>query len=241
MFFLTTHQARLALAIILIAFVGLCVFGIGTMGIVGEVAWTWMAAEPSSNLAIPLTHTEWGPLAAHSTRPMATLSIGNFKLPLAVNLYTGGLADWPARILSVFGFRATTVLHVLAGALLIALVHRFLRIHASTIAACSASLLLATDWTFVFFRRALGGTELLLRGRREAIHLWLAFSGAAPAGGPQRASEREERAPEEELPFLGGDPRHRQSGVQVPLVLARVRGEGQAGTPAGRPAIRGPI
>ena len=145
------------------------------MGIVGEVAWTWMVSEPSSNLAIPLPHTDWGPLSAHSTRPMATLAVGDFKLPLAVNLYTGGLADWPARILSVLGFRITTALHVLGGALLIALVHRFLRIHASTIAACCASLLLATDWTFVFFRRALGGTELLLHAA-VLLCLWSLWS-----------------------------------------------------------------
>ena len=175
MLFLTTRQSRAVLVCILIGFLGLCVFGTTNMGVVGEVAWTWVAADPSSNLASPPPNVSWGPLTASSTRPMATLTIGSFNLPLAINLYTGGLADWPARLASPLGWPAIMAVHLIGGAFFIALVHRFLRIHASAIAACCASLLLATDWVFVFFRQALGGTELLLHAS-VLLCLWSIWS-----------------------------------------------------------------
>jgi len=54
-------------------------------------------------------------------------------------------------------------LHVFLGGLLLFLVHRFLRFHGSDIAAGIAALALATDWNFVFYKKVLGGTEILLQ------------------------------------------------------------------------------
>jgi len=173
MFFLSFRRSQLALLLILALYMGLGLGLITDMGVVGEVAWVWMEADPiGHHAATPQTHT-WGPLTAATTRPVETLQIGSFTLPLAVNFYTGGLADWPARIGASLGlsYDGTMILNLIFGGILIALVHRFTRTHGSGIAATAAALLLATDWVFVFFRRALGGTELLLSAA-SLICLW---------------------------------------------------------------------
>ena len=149
--------------------------GITNMGVVGEVAWGWMSADPVAHHAIPLATHTWGPLEAASTRPMSTVVLGETHWPLAINVYTGGWADWPARLMSPLGLEATRWLFLLGGAVFIGLVHRFLRIHATLTAARVAALLLATDWTFVFFRRALGGTELMLHAA-SLLCLWALWS-----------------------------------------------------------------
>jgi hypothetical protein len=175
LFFSSIQPTRWVLPTILVAFVLLGALGITNMGVVGEVAWGWMSADPSAHHAAPPpTHT-WGPLEAATTRPMSSLVIAGASWPLAINVYTGGWADWPARALSPLGFEATRWLFLLGGALFIGLVHRFLRIHATLSAARIASLLLATDWTFVFFRRALGGTELMLHAA-TLLCLWSLWS-----------------------------------------------------------------
>ena len=161
--------------ITLVLFIILGWYGISEMGVVGEVAWTWMGGTPNGNLAEALPLHKMGPLTAASTRPMESLQLGELSLPLVVNLYTGGIADWPARLLSPLGLQATMSFHLLAGALLIGLVHRFVRLHGSSIAANAAALLLATDWIFIFFRRALGGTELLLQAA-SLLCLWALWS-----------------------------------------------------------------
>ena len=173
MFFLSFRRSQLALLLILALYVGLGLGLITDMGVVGEVAWVWMYGDPTGHHAAPpQTHT-WGPFTAAATRPMETLQIGSFHLPLAVNSYTGGLADWPARIGASLGlsYDGTMIMNLIFGGILIALVHRFTRTHGSGIAASAAALLLATDWVFVFFRRALGGTELLLSAA-SLICLW---------------------------------------------------------------------
>ena len=145
------------------------------MGVVGEVAWSWMSGDPTAHHAIPLETDRWGPLVAASTRPMSSVVIAGVHWPLAINVYTGGWADWPARALAPLGYEATRWLFLLGGALFIGLVHRFLRIHATLTAARVAALLLATDWAFVFFRRALGGTELMLHAA-ALLCLWALWS-----------------------------------------------------------------
>ena len=175
LFFVSPLFYRWLLPLILVAFVLLGSAGITEMGVVGEVAWSWMVGDPEIHHASALpTHTI-GPLKVASTRPMASLSIGDSHWPLAINVYTGGWPDWPARALSPLGIGATQGLHLLGGAALIALVHRFLRIHATQTAATLGALLLATDWTFMFFRRALGGTELVLTGA-VLLCLWALWS-----------------------------------------------------------------
>jgi 4-amino-4-deoxy-L-arabinose transferase-like glycosyltransferase len=108
---------------------------------------------------------------------METVSLGNFVLPLAVNGYTGGMADWLSRTLAAVGFGhdATMVFHWFLGGIFIVLVHRFLRIHGTGIAASAAALILASDWVFIFFRRALGGTEVLLHAA-VLLCLWALWS-----------------------------------------------------------------
>jgi hypothetical protein len=175
MFSSVTRRTHLALMLALGVYLVLSLGQMTEMGVVGEVAWTWVGGHPNANLALPLpTHT-WGPFTAASTRPMASMAFGDFRIPLIVNLYTGGLADWPARLVAPLGFEAISLIHILLGGLLILLVHRFLRIHGSGIAAGTAALLLATDWVFVFTRRALGGTEVLLSAA-SLLCLWALWS-----------------------------------------------------------------
>ena len=175
LFFTSFPAARWILSAILLLFLLLGGIGITNMGIVGEVAWSWMVADPVAHHALPLPHDQWGPLQAATTRPMSSVVIADAHWPLLINIYTGGWADWPARALSPLGFEATRGLFLLGGVLFIGLVHRFLRIHATLTAARVTAVLLATDWTFVFFRRALGGTELLLHAA-SLLCLWALWS-----------------------------------------------------------------
>jgi hypothetical protein len=156
----------------------LTMLGVGGMGVVGEVAasWTW---GPPPLVAVDLTDGEptWsdpgiephaghrlGPLRASQTRPLERVQLGPVWLPLAVNSYTGGPADWPARL--VHGVTRSTGavlgLNLLLGAGLILLMARLLRDLGLRDAPGVALLVLATDWCFLFYRRVLGGTELLL-------------------------------------------------------------------------------
>ena len=108
---------------------------------------------------------------------METITIGEFQLPLMLNTYTGAIADWPARILAALGtgYETTMVFHWALGGLFVFLIHRFLRIHGSGIAASAAALILCCDWVFVFFRRTLGGTEILLQAA-ALLCLWALWS-----------------------------------------------------------------
>lgn len=159
------------------------------MGTVGEVAQSWTTGRPGAVVASssPLLWSDggasqtaghrWGPLIASQSRPIETLDLLGLQLPLAVNQYTGGLADWPTRIFVALTGRPELAvgLHLLLGALLIVLVHRFLRFHGTDIAATIAALLLATDWGFHFYRKALGGTEILLQAA-VLLCLWALWS-----------------------------------------------------------------
>jgi hypothetical protein len=163
----------LALALYLVM-----VFSVRGMGVVGEVAlaWTWgpppavaldLASDPilwSGPDGQPHAGHRMGPLRASQTRPLERLQLGGAWMPLAVNSYTGGLADWPARL--VHGVTrsagAVVLLHALSGAGLLVLIAWLLRRAGLREAPGVALLVLATDWSFAFFRRVLGGTELLL-------------------------------------------------------------------------------
>lgn len=169
-------QVDPGLVLALLIYALLAAFTVGEVGLVGEVAIGWALGEPPAVLLStePLTWADGlrapggghrlGPLLASQVRPTEALIIGPLSLPLAINSYTGGLADWPARL--VWGLTgstaAVTFLHVALGGLFLALLHRFLAFHGSRLAAGIAAVLLATDWSFVFYRKVLGGTELLL-------------------------------------------------------------------------------
>ena len=167
----------LSLLLALAVYVALSLQIADGLGIVGEVALGWALDRPPQVLvsvdpplwadgaAQPSAGHRAGPLIASQVRPLEQLDLGAFRLPLAINRYTGGLPDWPSRLLflATGSVAAVQALHVLLGGLLLVLVHRFLRYHASDVAAAVAALVLATDWAFLFYKRALGGTELALQ------------------------------------------------------------------------------
>ena len=179
----------IGLWVALLLYAGLGVFTVREIGTVGEVAQSWTTGRPAPVLvsAEPVLWSDggagqtaghrWGPLIASQSRPIETLQIGGLALPLAVNQYTGGVPDWPARILVALTGAAELAqgLHLLLGGLLIVLVHRFVRFHGTDIAATIAALILATDWGFVFYREALGGTELVLQAA-VLLCLWALWS-----------------------------------------------------------------
>lgn len=137
---------------------------------VDPLIWADGAATPSAG-------STWGPLIASQARPIERLTLpGGLRLPLAINAHTGGLSDWPARL--VYGLTgsagAVRALNIALGALLIVLVHRFLARSASAVAAGVAAVFLATDWAFLFYKQVLGGTELTLQlaGLLCLLGLW---------------------------------------------------------------------
>ena len=150
------------------------------VGVVGEVAVGWMAGPPPQILIEldDLTTTEdgaadWPLLAASQTRPIERIDIEGGHLPLAINSYTGGLPDWPSRIVhAVTGsVAAVQALHIGLGGVLILLVARFTERFAGPAAAGAVALVLATRWDFLFYRAVLGGTEIVLVGATLAA-LW---------------------------------------------------------------------
>lgn len=169
----------------LLLYVGLAVTTVRDVGVVGEVVAPWALDAPPTVVVgwtpagepILAGDHRAGPLAASQVRPTERLVLGPVSLPLAVNSYTGGPPDWPARAVhALTGSRdAVVALHVLLGALLLGLVHRFLRFHGTDIAAALAALALATDWSFVFYRKVLGGTEILLQAA-GLLALWALWS-----------------------------------------------------------------
>ena len=105
-FLLRPTALPLALALYL-----MMVLSVQGMGQVGEVAagWTW---GPPPRVAVDLAGgvPRWsdpalsphggdrlGPALCSQTRPLERLQLGSWWVPLAINAYTGGVADWPAR------------------------------------------------------------------------------------------------------------------------------------------------
>ena len=163
-------------------YVWLAATTVRNVGVVGEVAIGW-AVDGSPEVVVgwdPVTLADGhrvGPLVASQVRPLERLSVLGLDLPLAVNTYTGGPPDWPARLVwaATGSVDAVVWLHVALGALLLVLVHRFLRFHGTDVAAAVAVLVLATDWGFLFYRKVLGGTETLLQAAGLLL-LWSAWS-----------------------------------------------------------------
>ncbi|MCB9792541.1 MAG: hypothetical protein H6741_07405 [Alphaproteobacteria bacterium] len=173
---------RLSLALLGLGLLG--ALTVHDVGVVGEVEASWaLPRPPQVALAIEggqVTLNDdrpLGPLRANQARPLERLQLGPVALPLAVNTYTGGPADWPARLIyGLSGSRSAVIaLHLALGGLLIALLHRFLRFHGSIGAAPIAAMVLASDWSFVFYRKVLGGTELLLQAA-GLLALWSFWS-----------------------------------------------------------------
>ncbi len=151
------------------------------VGLVGEVAIGWGLGTPPSvltDVAPPGTAAAapWGPLVASQVRPVERLQLGPVVVPLAVNAYTGGLPDLPGRLLAaVGGWRAGAWAGVGLGALLLVLAARFVTIHVGDLAGGLTALVLGADWSFVFFKRVLSGTEVLLQAGGLLV-LWALWS-----------------------------------------------------------------
>ncbi len=169
-----------ALAIFLIV----SIYSANNVGIVGEVTGGWglpdgAAVTVDYDQSIPVVspnHTI-GPLVASETRPLESLNIGDISIPLAVNQYTGGPPDWPARVVYWLtgSLTAVTGLHILLGGLLLLLTTRFLTFHASKLSAGLAGLALATSWSFIYYKKVLGGTEILLQAA-GVLFVWALWS-----------------------------------------------------------------
>jgi len=174
-----------SLVLALVLYLGLAVTTVREVGVVGEVASAWALEAPpevvvawdAEQRPVLADGHRLGPLVASQVRPTERLAIGGCSLPLAVNSYTGGPADWPSRALYALtsSVPAVVALHVGLGALLLVLLHRFLRFHGTDIAAALAALVLATDWSFLFYRKVLGGTEVLLQAA-GLLALWALWS-----------------------------------------------------------------
>ncbi len=173
----------IGLWIALVLYAVLAFTTVRAVGFVGEVDIGWALAEPPKVLAQwepPLDSAvggDLGVLQARQTRPLESLRGDGWRLPLAVNAYTSGLPDWPARAArAVTGERGAGVAMTVAlGGLLLALAHRFLRFHGTPTSAGAVALLLASDWVFVFFKKVLGGTELLLQAAGLLV-IWALWS-----------------------------------------------------------------
>ncbi len=155
----------LSLALVLYALLG--VFTVNAVGPVGEVALGWSLDQPPTVLrtfdGALAEGPSLGPLHSSQVRPLERLELAGVTWPLAVNTYTGGPPDWPARFGHAFAGQSGAVgVHLLLGGVLLILVHRFLRFHGTSGAGGLAVLVLATDWSFIFYRKVLGGTEILL-------------------------------------------------------------------------------
>lgn len=183
---LSSERARagrvpLGLALATALFLALALGTVRGVGVVGETTISWGLAQPPQVLVslAPASSGEVvaGPLVAAQARPTERLQVGEAWVPLAVNAYTGGPPDWPARLAWALtgSLAAGTATHVGLGLLLLGLAHRFLRFHASAVAAGCAALFLATDWAFVFYRKVLGGTEVLLMAAGLLV-LWSLWS-----------------------------------------------------------------
>lgn len=179
------------LGLALVAYLLLAALTVTQVGVVGEVDLVWALGHP------PDVVTQWEPrvwadgpqgvLQASQVRPIERLHVGPLQLPIAVNSYTGAVADWPAWLLYRLtqSTVAVRVLLVGLGAGVLIGTHRVLKDHGPPLAAGIAALVLATDWTFVFYRKVLGGTELMLQG--AALLLLAGFWGRRWSGG-RRAS-----------------------------------------------------
>jgi hypothetical protein len=169
-------------------FVCLAVLTVTQIGVVGEVAGSWSTPPPQvliedsppawADGAAPSTAGHrWGPLVASQVRPVSRLDLPGGPWPLAINMHTGGVADWPARLVhKLTGSQAAVVgLHVGLGLLLIGLCARFLHFHGTVGATAIVAFFLASDWSFLFYKKVLGGTEILLQAA-VLLCLWALWS-----------------------------------------------------------------
>ena len=134
------------------------------IGIVGEVAASWTESPVVLQRSDPAEESilsNLGPLTLRSTRPI--MSIGS--IPISTNLYTSAIPDWPSALLFALSQSSALVLgwHQMMAGLLLFLIFGTLRRELPLFHRILLTLLLASDWTFLFYKRALGGTEVWLQ------------------------------------------------------------------------------
>jgi len=172
------QRRSIALIVALAVYLGLALTTSTGFGVVGEVAANWMTSPPVVvvDFETPPTHAA-GPLSAHYTRPLERLNLGSVQLPLAVNTYTGGPPEWPGWLTYSLtqSPAAVRAIHLLLGGLLLVLAHRFLVFHGTPTAAGVTALVLASDWSMHFYRKVLGGTEILLQAAALLV-VWSLWS-----------------------------------------------------------------
>ena len=134
------------------------------MGSVGEVAIGW---SQTPNVLVQVNPSEydsgedWGIFRARETRPIETLVLGTYHIPLMINSYTSALPDWPSRLLYAIVPNPSILKlwHIALGAILLLFV---LRVFPKRM-AFPMSIILATDWSFLIYKHLLGGTEICLQ------------------------------------------------------------------------------
>lgn len=183
MFFLVQHRSNIILTAILLLHIGLGVWGMQGLGVSQDTAWAWLDGSQTLHGSSSETTHDWGPLHASTEPPVETLKMGHLHIPLAINPFTGGIGTWPAHLAAFVGIShdASHGINLLLSCLLIALVHRFVKLRGSAIAAHAAALFLATDWMTLFVRRAFGGVEILLSASC-VLCLWALWSRRWGAG-----------------------------------------------------------
>jgi hypothetical protein len=168
----------------LVIFLVISALSANSIGVVGEVSGGWGLSDGAvvtvnynnGEPVVAPSHT-FGSLVAAETRPLESLHLGGVSIPLAVNQYTGGPPDWPARVIYWLtgSLRAVTGLHIILGGLLLLLTTRFLTFHATKLSAGLTGLALATSWSFVYYKKVLGGTEILLQAA-GVLFIWALWS-----------------------------------------------------------------
>ena len=164
--------ARWVLMVALLTYLGLAWFTVREVGVVGEVAIGWSQPSgpqvwidldpPVASAGVPPDGAghQLGLLHAQQSRPVEQLRLGPFTLPWAINGHTGGHPDWISLAVYQITESAAVVkgIHVVLGLLLLMAVHRFWMINANPTAAGIGVMVLATNWSFLFYKKVLGGT-----------------------------------------------------------------------------------
>lgn len=162
----------------LLLYFGVSLGTVRDVGVVGEVAAGWSGVAPRVAVDLEGGRPTWsgppetphaghaaGPFVSAQTRPLERLRLGETSLPIALNTYTGGVPDWPAWLLyQIHPLPGGVVAwNLLLGAGLILLAHCWVTRAGAPVAGLVAACVLATDWSFVYYRKVLGGTEIALQ------------------------------------------------------------------------------
>ena len=128
------------------------------IGWIGEVTPMWSTI-PITNIDQPLSCI--GNLCLYSTRPL----VRSGEFPWMLNVYTASFPDWPQWILYHI-FNSPLIIRisqVLSTLLLLLGLGYWVRKTLSPLYLITFFGLLLTDWNFLFYKKALGNTEIILQ------------------------------------------------------------------------------